>query len=96
MMFNCEVARVQKRRVCFLKKKEKRLVLIQRRVVPRVEDVSLVDGFLEGAFGGDGDDYFGMGHGVCMSSSSWVKSTKSFLDGMIVIFSFFEGLEEEA
>ncbi|GJZ72737.1 hypothetical protein Tco_0636883 [Tanacetum coccineum] len=33
-------------------------------VVPRAEDVSLVDGVLEGAFGGDGDDDFAMGEGV--------------------------------
>ncbi|GJU39949.1 hypothetical protein Tco_1192906 [Tanacetum coccineum] len=32
-------------------------------VVPRAEDVSLVDGVLEGAFGGDGDDDFAMGEG---------------------------------
>nr|GEW29448.1 hypothetical protein [Tanacetum cinerariifolium] len=33
-------------------------------VVPRVEDVSLVDGVLEGAFSGDRDDDFAMGEDV--------------------------------
>ncbi|GJU50672.1 hypothetical protein Tco_1220227 [Tanacetum coccineum] len=33
-------------------------------VVPRVEDVPLVDGFLEGAFDGEGDKDFSIGEGV--------------------------------
>nr|GEV77709.1 hypothetical protein [Tanacetum cinerariifolium] len=39
-------------------------------VVPRVEDVSLVDGVLEGAFGGEGDDDFAMGE---VSLKGWMK-----------------------
>ncbi|GJY27966.1 hypothetical protein Tco_0403733 [Tanacetum coccineum] len=35
----------------------------KEEVVSRVEDVFLVDGVLEGAFGGDGDDDFSMGEG---------------------------------
>ncbi|GKD17125.1 hypothetical protein Tco_1206283, partial [Tanacetum coccineum] len=33
-------------------------------VVPSVEEVSLVDRVLEGAFGGEGDDDLAMGEGV--------------------------------
>ncbi|GKE25498.1 hypothetical protein Tco_1440882, partial [Tanacetum coccineum] len=33
-------------------------------VVPRVEEVSLVDGVFDGAFGGDGEDDFAIGDGV--------------------------------
>ncbi|GKA00783.1 hypothetical protein Tco_0673448, partial [Tanacetum coccineum] len=32
-------------------------------VVPKVEDVSLVDGVFDGAFGGDGDEDFSIGEG---------------------------------
>ncbi|GJR41332.1 hypothetical protein Tco_1217016 [Tanacetum coccineum] len=39
-------------------------------VVPRVEDVPLVDGVLEGAFGGEGDDDFAMGE---VSLKGWIK-----------------------
>nr|GEY40051.1 hypothetical protein [Tanacetum cinerariifolium] len=37
------------------------LDLKEEEVVPSVKDVSLVDGVLEGAFGGEGDDEFAMG-----------------------------------
>ncbi|GJZ11046.1 hypothetical protein Tco_0545805 [Tanacetum coccineum] len=46
--------------------------------------------------GGDGDEDFVIGEGVVVSSSSLVKSTKSFLGGMMVSLTFLEGLEEEA
>ncbi|GJT99612.1 hypothetical protein Tco_1109951 [Tanacetum coccineum] len=65
-------------------------------VVPKVDDVSLVDGVFKGAFGGDGDEDFVIIEGVVVSSSSLVKSTKSFLGGMMVSLIFLEGLEEEA
>ncbi|GJX12082.1 hypothetical protein Tco_0201941, partial [Tanacetum coccineum] len=65
-------------------------------VVPKVDDVSLVDGFFYSAFGGDGDENFVIGEGVFVSSSSWVKSTKSFLGGIMVSLIFLKGLEEEA
>ncbi|GJZ43253.1 hypothetical protein Tco_0590508 [Tanacetum coccineum] len=68
---------------------------IEDEVVPKVDDVSLVDEVFEGAFGGDGDEDFVMGEGVVVSSSSWVKSTKSFLGRMMVSLIFLEGLEEE-
>ncbi|GJX21145.1 hypothetical protein Tco_0223822 [Tanacetum coccineum] len=65
-------------------------------VVPKINDVSLVDGVFEGAFSGDGEEDFVIGEGVIVSSSSLVKSTKSFLGGMMVSLIFLEGLEEEA
>ncbi|GKC77081.1 hypothetical protein Tco_1127855, partial [Tanacetum coccineum] len=33
-------------------------------VVPKVDDVSLVDGVFDGAFGGDGDEDFAIADGV--------------------------------
>ncbi|GJT32909.1 hypothetical protein Tco_0923328 [Tanacetum coccineum] len=65
-------------------------------VVPNVEEVSLADGVFDGAFGGDGDDDFVIGEGVMVSSSSFVKSTKSCLGEMMVSLIFLEWLEEEA
>ncbi|GJU34638.1 uncharacterized protein Tco_1182992 [Tanacetum coccineum] len=65
-------------------------------VVPKIDDVSLVDGVFDGAFGGDGDEDFVIGEGVVVPSSSLVKSTKSCLGGMMVSLIFLEGLEEEA
>nr|GEY21035.1 hypothetical protein [Tanacetum cinerariifolium] len=38
-------------------------------VVPKVDDVSLVEGFFNGAFGEDGDKDFVMGEGVVVTSS---------------------------
>ena len=38
-------------------------------MVPKVEEVSLVEGVFDGAFGGDGDEDFVMGKGVVGSSS---------------------------
>ncbi|GJX98233.1 hypothetical protein Tco_0355252, partial [Tanacetum coccineum] len=35
--------------------------LKEDEVVPKVEDVSLVDGFLDGALGEDGDEDFAIG-----------------------------------
>nr|GEY26983.1 hypothetical protein [Tanacetum cinerariifolium] len=64
-------------------------------VVPKVDDVSLVDGVFKGAFGGDGDKDFLIGEGVVVSPSSLVKSTTSFLSGMMVSLIFLKGLEEE-
>nr|GEX31453.1 hypothetical protein [Tanacetum cinerariifolium] len=55
--------------------------LNDEEVVPKVDDVSLVDGVLDGAFGG-----------VEMK----ILSTKSFLGGMMVILIFLEGLGDEA
>nr|GEX61815.1 hypothetical protein [Tanacetum cinerariifolium] len=54
-------------------------------VVHRVEDVSLVDEVFDVALGGDGDEDFSIRDGVRVASSSWVKSTESFLGGMMVV-----------
>ncbi|GKC14199.1 hypothetical protein Tco_1010981 [Tanacetum coccineum] len=62
----------------------------------KVDDVSLVDGVFDGAFGGDGEEDFVMGEGVVVSSSSLEMLTKSCLGGMMVSLIFLEGLEEEA
>ncbi|GKC79375.1 hypothetical protein Tco_1130149 [Tanacetum coccineum] len=69
---------------------------LKEEVVPKVDDVSLVDEAFDGTFGGDGDEDFVIREGVVVSSSSLVKSTKSFLGGMMVSLIFLEGLEEEA
>nr|GFB14451.1 hypothetical protein [Tanacetum cinerariifolium] len=42
-------------------------------VVPKVDEVSLVDGVFNDAFCGDGDEDFVMRVGVVVSSSSFVK-----------------------
>nr|GEZ31249.1 reverse transcriptase domain-containing protein [Tanacetum cinerariifolium] len=64
--------------------------------VPKVDDVSLVDGVFDGVFGGDGEDDFVMGEGVAFASLSLEMLTKSCLGGMMVSLIFLEGLEEEA
>ncbi|GKF38613.1 hypothetical protein Tco_0118674, partial [Tanacetum coccineum] len=66
----------------------------EEEVVPKVDDVSLVNGVFNGAFGGDGDEDFVIGEGVVVSSSLPVKSINSFLGGMTVSLIFLEGLEE--
>ncbi|GJZ53364.1 hypothetical protein Tco_0608249, partial [Tanacetum coccineum] len=48
---------------------------IEDEVVPRVEDVSLVDGVLEGEFGGDEDDDFAIGDGK-LEWKPWKKKKK--------------------
>ncbi|GKB25523.1 hypothetical protein Tco_0864924 [Tanacetum coccineum] len=68
----------------------------EEEVVPKVDDVSLVDGVFDGAFGEDGEEYFVMGEGVVVSSSSLYMFTKICLGGMMVSLIFLEGLEEEA
>ncbi|GJS07225.1 hypothetical protein Tco_0364021 [Tanacetum coccineum] len=58
------------------------------------EEVSLVDGVLEGALGALGDEIRSLGDGVFMSS--WVKSTNNCFGGMMLIFGLLETLEIEA
>ena len=57
------------------------------------EDVPWVEGVLDGAFGALGDEHFGGGDGVVLSSL--VKSMKSCFGGMMTIFYFLEALEFE-
>nr|GEW79775.1 hypothetical protein [Tanacetum cinerariifolium] len=52
-------------------------------IVPKIDDVSLVDGVFDGAFGGDGEEDFVMGEGVVVLSSLLDISTKSCLGGMM-------------
>ncbi|GJW09539.1 retrovirus-related pol polyprotein from transposon TNT 1-94 [Tanacetum coccineum] len=68
----------------------------KEEVVQKVDDVSLVDGVFNCAFGGDGEEDFVMVEGVVVSSSSLDRSTKSCLGGIMFILIFLEGLEEEA
>ncbi|GKA71409.1 hypothetical protein Tco_0777548 [Tanacetum coccineum] len=68
----------------------------EKEVVPKVDDVYLVDGVIDGAFGGDGEEDVVMREGVVVPSSSLEMLTKSCLGGMMVSLIFLEGLEEEA
>ncbi|GKF09981.1 hypothetical protein Tco_0044205, partial [Tanacetum coccineum] len=65
-------------------------------VVPKVDDVSLVDGVFYGLFGRDGEENVVMGEGVVVASSSLEMLTKIYLGGMMVSLIFLEGLVEEA
>ncbi|GKF04620.1 hypothetical protein Tco_0035288, partial [Tanacetum coccineum] len=58
------------------------------------EEVSLVDGILEGALGALGDEIGSLGDRVFVSS--WVKSTNNYLGRMMLIFGLLEALKIEA
>ncbi|GKD18869.1 hypothetical protein Tco_1208027, partial [Tanacetum coccineum] len=58
------------------------------------EEVSLVDGVLEGALGALGDEIGSLGDVVFVSS--WVKFNNNCFGGMMLIFGFLETLEIEA
>ncbi|GJZ91730.1 hypothetical protein Tco_0663795 [Tanacetum coccineum] len=49
------------------------LKVLEEEVVPKVDDVSLVDGVFDGAFSGDGEEDFVMGECVVVSSSLLVR-----------------------
>ncbi|GKB51242.1 hypothetical protein Tco_0901995, partial [Tanacetum coccineum] len=66
------------------------------KVVPKVDDISLVDGVFNGAFGGDGEEDVVMVEGVVVTSSSLEMLAKSCLGGMMVSLIFLEEAEEEA
>nr|GEW10730.1 hypothetical protein [Tanacetum cinerariifolium] len=68
----------------------------EEEVVPKVDDVSLVDEVFDGAFGGDKEEDVVMGEGVVVTSSSLKILTKSCLGKMMVSLIFLKGLEEEA
>ncbi|GKB96061.1 hypothetical protein Tco_0982198 [Tanacetum coccineum] len=72
------------------------VMVLEEEVVPKVEEVSLVDGFFDGAFSGDGEEDVVKGEGVVVTSLSLEMLTKSYLSGMVVSLIFLEGLEEEA
>ncbi|GJS91061.1 hypothetical protein Tco_0773697 [Tanacetum coccineum] len=56
----------------------------EEEVVPNVEDVSLVNGVFDDAFGGDGEEEVVMSKGVVVTSSSLEMLTKSCLGGIMV------------
>ncbi|GJX34325.1 hypothetical protein Tco_0245882 [Tanacetum coccineum] len=58
------------------------------------EEVSLVDGDLEGVLGELGDEIGSLGEGVFVSS--WVKFTNNCFGGIMLIFGLLETLEIEA
>ncbi|GKA98909.1 hypothetical protein Tco_0826846 [Tanacetum coccineum] len=68
----------------------------EEEVVPKVDDVSLVDGVFDGAFGGDEDEDFVMVEGVVVSSCFTFRSLRFVLDGILVSFDFLRGIGEEA
>ncbi|GJX24056.1 putative reverse transcriptase domain-containing protein [Tanacetum coccineum] len=68
----------------------------EEEVVPKVDDVFLVDEVFDGAFGGDGEEDVVMGEGVVVTYSSLEMLTKTCLGGMMVSLIFLAGLEEEA
>ncbi|GJY65451.1 hypothetical protein Tco_0467689 [Tanacetum coccineum] len=47
----------------------------EEEVVPKVDDVSLVDGVFDGAFGRDGDEYFVIGE-EGLEEEAWVEAIK--------------------
>ncbi|GKB80825.1 hypothetical protein Tco_0947720 [Tanacetum coccineum] len=58
------------------------------------EEVALVDGVFDGAFGALGDESWCFGKGVLVSSLVW--SMNNCLGEMMVIFGLLKGLEVEA
>nr|GEV27432.1 hypothetical protein [Tanacetum cinerariifolium] len=71
-------------------------IAIRAKVVPKVDNVSLVDEVFDGAFSGDKEEDFVIGEGVVVTSLSPKMLTKNCLGGMMVSLIFLEGLEEEA
>ncbi|GKC10120.1 hypothetical protein Tco_1001730 [Tanacetum coccineum] len=67
---------------------------LEEDVFSWLDDVWLVDGVLDGAFGGVGDEEVVVGEGVVMISSSLEMLTNSYLGGIMVSLIFLEGLEE--
>nr|GEW45159.1 hypothetical protein [Tanacetum cinerariifolium] len=70
--------------------------VLEEEVVPKADDVSLVDGVFDGSFGGEGEEDVVMGEGVAVTSSSLEMLTISCLCEIMVSLIFLEGLEEEA
>ncbi|GJY08741.1 hypothetical protein Tco_0375795 [Tanacetum coccineum] len=70
--------------------------LNEEEVVLKVDDVSLVDGVFDDAFGVEGEEDVIMREGVVVTSSSLEMLTNSYLGGIMVSLIFLEGLEKEA
>ncbi|GJT96665.1 hypothetical protein Tco_1092183 [Tanacetum coccineum] len=75
---------------------ESLIMALCKKLVSKVDDVFLVDGVFDGAFGGDREEDFVMGEDVVVSSSSLDRPTKSCLGGIMVSLIFLKRLEEEA
>nr|GEV96648.1 reverse transcriptase domain-containing protein [Tanacetum cinerariifolium] len=56
-----------------------KIIIIKEEVVPKADDVSLVDGVFDGSFGGEGEKDVVMGEGVAVISSSLEMLTISCL-----------------
>nr|GEU38741.1 hypothetical protein [Tanacetum cinerariifolium] len=69
---------------------------IKEDVFSWLDEVGLVDGVSDGAFGGVRDEEVVVEKGVVVTSSSLEMLTNSCLGGSIVSLIFLEGLEEEA
>nr|GEV07120.1 hypothetical protein [Tanacetum cinerariifolium]GEV19841.1 hypothetical protein [Tanacetum cinerariifolium] len=68
----------------------------EEEVVPKVDDVSLMDGVFDGVFGEEGEEDVLMGEGVVMTSSLLEMLTNSYLGEIMVSLIILKGLEEEA
>ncbi|GKA82927.1 hypothetical protein Tco_0789675 [Tanacetum coccineum] len=75
---------------------KQRVQRLRRDVFSWLDEISLVDEVLDGAFGGVGDEEVVVGEGVVVTSSSLEMLTNSCLGGIMVSLIFLEGLEEEA
>nr|GEU98532.1 ribonuclease H-like domain-containing protein [Tanacetum cinerariifolium] len=73
-----------------------RNIRTDNEVVPKVDDVSLVDRVFDDAFGGEGEEDVVIEEGVVVTSSSLEMLTNSCLGEIMVSLIFLEGLEEEA
>ncbi|GJV89223.1 hypothetical protein Tco_1533161 [Tanacetum coccineum] len=65
-------------------------------VLSWLDEVSLVDGVFDGAFGGVGHEEVVVGEGVVRLSSSFMRSAKSCFGGMMVSLIFLKPCEEDA
>nr|GEV32807.1 ribonuclease H-like domain-containing protein [Tanacetum cinerariifolium] len=79
------IKRFRERKKVLERERDLKISCKEEEVVPKIDDVSLVDGVFDGAFGGYGDEDFVIEEGLVVTSSSLVKSTNSFLGGMMVV-----------
>ncbi|GJW62708.1 hypothetical protein Tco_0112043 [Tanacetum coccineum] len=71
------------------------VMIVEEEVVLKLDDVSLVDGVFDGAFGGEGEEDVVMGEGVMVTSSSLEMLTNSCLGEIMVSLIFLEGLKRK-